>query len=80
MSGGWTQDYAFFHDGTERPIHRPNDPEDQQEYYRGKKKCHTHKNLLVINETCHMYFLSHTCESKAVAGGPWSPGPLEWTR
>ena len=39
----------FWHDGTERPIHRPTDPEEQQEYYSGKKKCHTLKNLLVIN-------------------------------
>src|ERR671918_213538 len=31
----------FWHDGTERPIHRPTDPEDQQEYYSGKKPCHT---------------------------------------
>jgi len=55
----------FWHDGTERPIHRPTDPEEQQEYYSGQKKCHTLKNLLVINETCHMGFLSHTCEGKA---------------
>jgi DDE superfamily endonuclease len=55
----------FFHDGTERPIQRPKDPEEQQEYYSGKKKCHTLKNLVVINETCHICFLSHTCEGKA---------------
>jgi hypothetical protein len=55
----------FFHDGTERPIQRPKDPEEQQEYYSGKKKCHTLKNLLVINETCHVCFLSHTYEGKA---------------
>ena len=52
-------------DGTERPIQRPKDPEDQEEYYRGKKKCHTLKNLLVINETCDIFFLSNTCEGKA---------------
>ncbi len=63
--GGWSPYCPFFHDGTERPIHRPKDPEDQQEYYSGKKKCHTLKNLLVINETCHICFLSHTCEGKA---------------
>jgi hypothetical protein len=55
----------FFHDATERPIQRPKDPEEQQEYYSGKKKCHTLKNLVVINETCHICFLSHTCEGKA---------------
>jgi len=54
----------FFHDGTERPIQRPKDPEDQQEYYSGKKKCHTIKNLLVITETCHICFLSATYEGR----------------
>jgi hypothetical protein len=54
-----------WHDGTERPIHRPTDPEDQQEYDSGKKKCHTIKNLLVIDETCHVGFLSATYEGKA---------------
>ena len=29
----------FWHDGTERPIQRPLDSEEQQEYYSGKKKC-----------------------------------------
>ena len=51
-------------DGTERPIQRPKDPEDQPEYDRGKKKCHTLKNLFVIHETCHIFFWSHTCEGK----------------
>jgi hypothetical protein len=55
----------FWHDGTERPIHRPTAPEEHQEDYRGKKKCHTRKNLLVIPETWHLCFLSHTCEGKA---------------
>jgi hypothetical protein len=54
-----------WHDGTERPIHRPTDPEAQQEYYRGKKKCHTVKNLIVIDETCHICFLSDTYKGKA---------------
>jgi hypothetical protein len=71
----------FWHDGTERPIHRPADPEEPQDYYRGKKKGHTLKNLLVINETCHVCFLSHTYEGKAsdkslaeLAGYTWLPG------
>jgi hypothetical protein len=55
----------FFHDGTERPIQRPKALEEPQEYYSGKKKGHTLKNLLMINETCHVCFLSHTCEGKA---------------
>jgi DDE superfamily endonuclease len=53
------------HDGTERPIHRPTAPEEPQEYDRGKQKCHTLKTLLVITETWHMCFLSHTYEGKA---------------
>ena len=55
----------FWHDGTERPIHRPADPEAQQDYYSGKKQCHTIKNLLMIDETCQMCFLSATSEGKA---------------
>jgi hypothetical protein len=54
-----------WHDGTARPIHRPANPEDQQEYDSGKKKCHTIKNLLVIDEACQMCFLSATYEGKA---------------
>jgi DDE superfamily endonuclease len=54
-----------WHDGTARPIHRPADPGEQQEYSSGKKNCHTLKNLLVINETCHLCFLRHTSEGNA---------------
>jgi hypothetical protein len=31
------EDTIYFHDGTERPILRPNDPEQQRLYYSGKK-------------------------------------------
>ena len=55
----------FVPDGTERPIQRPKDPEEQQEYESGKKKYHTLKNLLVIHETCHMCCLSPTYEGTA---------------
>jgi DDE superfamily endonuclease len=54
-----------WHDGTERPIHRPTEPEDQQDYYRGKQKGHTIKTRLVIDETCDMCCLSPTYEGKA---------------
>jgi hypothetical protein len=71
----------FWHDGTERPIPRPQDPEEQQAYDRGKKTCHPLKTLLVSNETCPMCFLSHTCEGKAsdkslaeLAGSTVPPG------
>ena len=69
------------HDGTERPIQRPQDPEAQEEYYRGKKKRHTLKHLLVLKETCHIAFLSYTYAGNASdkslaerAGYTWPPG------
>ena len=40
-------------------------PQEPQAYDRGQKKCHTRKNLVVINEPCHMCCLSHTDEGKA---------------
>lgn len=52
----------FFHDGTERPINRPQ--EDQKTYYSGKKKQHTVKNNVIIDETCKVLFLTPTCEGK----------------
>jgi hypothetical protein len=54
-----------WHDGPERPIHRPPDPEEQAEYDSGQKKRHTRNNLLVITETCHGCFWSHTAEGQA---------------
>jgi DDE superfamily endonuclease/Helix-turn-helix of DDE superfamily endonuclease len=54
----------FFHDGTERPINRPQAPEEQELYYSGKKKQHTVKNDLVIDEPCKIRFLSDTVEGK----------------
>jgi hypothetical protein len=58
-------DSPCWHDGTERPIHRPSDPEEPQEYDSGKKTCHTLKHLLVITATCQGCCLSHTAEGKA---------------
>jgi len=55
----------LWHDGTERPIQRPKDPEAQQEYDRGKKTGHTLKHRIVIHEMCDLWFLSHTYEGKA---------------
>lgn len=46
-------------------MQRPNAPEEQEDYDRGKKKRRTRKNLLSITETCHICFLSLTCEGKA---------------
>ena len=58
------QELYFFHDGTERPIPRPKDKEAQKEYYSGKKKQHTIKNIVVINPLCRILFLTRTCEGK----------------
>lgn len=38
-----TQAALYFHDGTERPIQRPGDPDQQQLYYSGKKTTHRQK-------------------------------------
>ena len=50
----------FGHDGTERRIGRPHDPTEQTRYYSGKKKCHTVKNVLLINAVLTILFLSET--------------------
>lgn len=54
----------FCHDGTERRIQRPKDKEEQKLFYSGKKKCHTLKNLLLVNEELNIVYLSDTCEGK----------------
>ena len=50
----------FCHDGTERPIPRPTAPTEQKTCYSGKKKRHMLKNLLLINATLRIVFLSET--------------------
>lgn len=40
----------FIIDGTERPIQRPKDGKRQQEYYSGKKKRHTVKNIVITDK------------------------------
>ena len=54
----------FFHDGTERPINRLQEPEEQELYYSGKQKRHTLKNDVVIDEPCKIRFLSDTVEGR----------------
>ena len=54
----------FVHDGTERPINRPQDPEEQHLYYSGKQRKHTIKNDVLIDESCKIRFLSDTVEGK----------------
>jgi hypothetical protein len=50
----------FGADGTERRIRRPQDPLEQRCCYSGKEKCHTVKNVLLINAVLTILFLSET--------------------
>ena len=45
-------------DGTERPIRRPMNKDSQKEFYSGKKKRHTHKNLILTNKDKAILFLT----------------------
>jgi len=48
-------------DGTERRRQRPRDVQRQKEHYSGKKKTHTDKNILLVNElTSKVVYLSPT--------------------
>ena len=38
-------------DGTERTRQRPKDDDKQKAHYSGKKKAHTDKNIVLVNET-----------------------------
>lgn len=58
------QQPLFFHDGTERPITRPQDKTAQKLYYSGKKKGHMLKNILLINAECKVALLTPTCEGR----------------
>ena len=40
----------FIIDGTERPIQRPHDTERQKQFYSGKKKRHTVKNIVITEK------------------------------
>ncbi len=52
-------------DGTERRCQRPQDPGEQKQYYSGKKKTHTVKNVLVVGaRDRQIKHLSETCEGK----------------
>ena len=52
-------------DGTERRLQRPLNVERQKEKYSGKKKTHTDKNILLVNEnTKKVVYLSATVEGK----------------
>jgi len=48
-------------DGTERRRQRPQDAQQQVDYYSGKKKAHTDKNLFLVNGTSRqVFYLSPT--------------------
>lgn len=62
--GGDTVVHNLIHDGTEREIPRPSDPELQKEYYSGKKKKHTVKNAVITCLAGFILFSSLTVEGK----------------
>jgi hypothetical protein len=52
-------------DGTERPRQRPQDKAPQKAHYSGKKKTHTDKNILLVNEhSGKVVYLSETVAGK----------------
>lgn len=55
---------TFMIDGTERPINRPKDKDDQKQYYSGKKKAHTVKNNVITEHNGKVLYLSDTNEGK----------------
>jgi hypothetical protein len=54
----------LFIDGTERPIRRPHNNDRQKEFYSGKKKRHTMKNLIIANNRKEIIAVTKTCEGK----------------
>ena len=52
-------------DGTEHSRQRPTNAAQQQEQYSGKKKTHTDKNILLVNEhTTKVVYLGPTVAGK----------------
>lgn len=52
-------------DGTERRRQRPQDPTAQRDHYSGKKKTHTDKNIVLVNQqTGKVVFLGSTVAGK----------------
>lgn len=51
-------------DATEQRIRRPNDADVQKEYYSGKKKAHTQKTQIVINQESRIYHVSTSVPGK----------------
>jgi hypothetical protein len=55
---------TYFHDGTERPIPRPRDADQQVTMDSGKKKRHTIKNNVMGDTKQKVVLLTETCEGK----------------
>ena len=53
-------DRDLIHDGTEREVPRPQDHDEQQDKYSGKKKRHTVKNAVICTMLGFVVFLSPT--------------------
>ena len=53
-----------FIDGTERPIQRPKNKDQQKANYSGKKKRHTRKNLIVSNRKKRIGIVTQTVEGR----------------
>jgi hypothetical protein len=49
-------------DGTQRPIQRPQDPQQQKRNYSGKKRRHTHKHLAAVDQGKRVLVLSQARE------------------
>lgn len=54
----------FMIDGTERLINRPKDKDKQKDYYSGKKKAHSVKNVIINERKGKVVYLSGTHEGK----------------
>ncbi len=53
-----------FIDGTERRVQRPKSPKQQINRYSGKKKTHTRKNTIIVNEKKEIMLVSPTKNGK----------------
>jgi hypothetical protein len=68
-------------DGTERRRQRPKDAQKQTEYYSGKKKTHTDKNvLLVSSHTKKVLYLSPTVVGKTHDKKVADDSPISYPR
>src|SRR5204862_1521454 len=48
----------------ERRIQRPKNQDEQNSHYSGKKKCHTVKNVLLVDKQLKIQYLSETHPGK----------------